>query len=68
MTTKTKEYLPTPGKPIWLLFDLGNGTWVSKRYVWWFESRTAARNHRKWQLKQKYPVALSQPMKYSPAE
>lgn len=60
------EYLPIPDKPIWLLFDLSNGDNQTKRYVWWFDTRDKALNHRKWQRKQKYSACLSMPIRYIP--
>ena len=48
----------------WLVFDLSNGDQLSHRYVWWFDTRKAARDHIAWQKKQKHAAELSQPIKY----
>lgn len=36
--------------PIWLLFDIDNGDSGSKHYVWWFDSRKKAREHKQWHI------------------
>lgn len=50
---------------IWLVFDLSNGDELSHRYVWWFETRAAAREHIAWQRAQSHAARLSQPSKWS---
>ena len=52
------------GKEIWVLFDLSNGDAMSKRYLWWFDTREEAMAHRKWQKRQRYAAVLSLPTKW----
>lgn len=40
------EYIPNEDKTVWLVFDQSNGHAESRRYVWWFDSREAARQHK----------------------
>jgi hypothetical protein len=49
---------------VWIVFDLDNGHPLSHRYCWCFETRKLARDHIKWQRKQKYAARLSPPMRY----
>lgn len=49
---------------IWVIFDLSNGDELSRRYIWYFETREKAINHIKWQKEQKYSAKLSRPIKY----
>ena len=58
------EYLPS--RPIWLVFDLDNGHGPTKRYVWWFDTRKEAREHIKFQSKNKFAAKLSRPKKFLP--
>lgn len=56
------ENLPK-AKTVWVLFDVDNGHEPVKHYCWWFNTRQQARNHKKWQLKQKYSAKLIGPRK-----
>lgn len=56
-----------PRRPIWLVFDQSNGHAPVKRYVWWFDTRQAAREHMKHQRKMKYCAELAGPVKFVPA-
>ena len=58
----TSEYLPST-KTIWLLFDLSNGHMVSRRYLWWFETRREAMDHRREQHKLRNHARLSLPVR-----
>lgn len=49
---------------IWLVFDLDNGDESKGHYVWWFHTRKQAREHIKFQKKQKFAAKLSQPICY----
>lgn len=51
------------GHKIWILFDIDNGHEPVKHYCWWFNTRKDARNHKKWQKKQKYSAELIGPLK-----
>lgn len=44
-STNAREYLPA-GKTLWVLFDMSNGDKSARRYLWWFDTRKAARAHR----------------------
>lgn len=55
-----------PSGACWLVFDLDNGNPGSRQYVWWFETRQAAREHIAWQKAQEYSAELSRPMKFLP--
>lgn len=49
---------------LWLVFDLDNGDESKGHYAWWFETRQKARDHIKFQKKQKFAARLSQPICY----
>jgi hypothetical protein len=57
------EWLPDH-KHVWLVFDMSNGDKLSKRYVWWFDTKKQANEHIKWQRKQKWCATLSAPHKF----
>jgi hypothetical protein len=67
MTPTNNEHWAIPSNACWLVFDLSNGDPLSRRYVWWFETLKAARDHIAWQKKQKFSADLSPPMKFIPA-
>ncbi len=50
-------------RTIWVLFDLDNGH-GDLRYLWYFKTRRAAREHRKWQAKLRNSARLSSPQKW----
>lgn len=50
-------------KFIYVLFDLSNGDVLTRRYLWWFDTRKQAMEHRKEQKKMKYGADLSMPVK-----
>lgn len=56
------EWLPKR-KIFWIVFDLSNGHQCANRYVWWFDTRQAAREHIKDQKTKKYAARLSVPRK-----
>ena len=58
-----KEYWPA-GKEIWVLFDQSNGDSETKRYMWWFDTRKAARDHKHWQNKVYKGAELKGPVKF----
>ena len=63
MTRKANHgELPRTGT-VWLLFDLSNGHELTKRYVWWFDTKRQAREFKREQLKRKHRATLSAPMK-----
>lgn len=50
---------------LWLVFDLNNGSPNSGMgYVWWFNTKYEALEHRRHVAKMKYTVDLSMPIKY----
>lgn len=49
---------------IWVLFDISNGDYPAKNYLWWFYTREAARKHKRAQKKRKNSAALIGPFKY----
>lgn len=49
---------------IWVLFDLDNRNEHSSGYLWWFETRKQAREHKKHQEMNLYNARLSQPQKW----
>lgn len=51
-------------KTAWVLIDLSNSNPRSRNYLWWFETRALARQHRKHQHSMKYGATLSQPQKW----
>jgi len=51
------------GKAFWLLFDLDNGHTASRRYCWWFDTRTAAMRHRREQHATAVNARLSMPVR-----
>ncbi len=56
----TNEYFPQD-KTFWVCFDESNGHKESKRYLWWFDTKKKAKEHRKWHKKMDY-APLSQPI------
>jgi hypothetical protein len=58
---KLDEFLPK-GRFFWIVFDMANGDSGSKRYVWWFDTRKAAREHINHQ-RDTYGAELSAPHK-----
>lgn len=48
----------------WVLIDLSNSNPRSKNYLWWFETRALAREHRKHQHAMKHGARLSQPQRW----
>lgn len=51
-------------KTIWLLFDLSNGEQEgTSGYVWWFNSKRKALNHKKHHEEMKYSARLGKPTK-----
>lgn len=61
---RNKENFPKT-KSIWVLFDLDNGHEPSKHYCWWFNTRKNARDHKKFQKKQKFASKLTAPYKFT---
>lgn len=62
---RTKRYKSNRPKIMWVLFDIDNGDdGDSKGYTWWFRTRQAAREHKKWQAKQQFCATLVGPFKY----
>lgn len=57
------EMIPAD-KTVWLVFDLSNGNPDSRRYVWWFDTEDAAREHISWQSRMEYAAYLSEPMEF----
>lgn len=57
------EYFPK-GKKVWLLFDLSNGHRITRRYVWWFDTKKEAKDFRKEHVKQVLSSELSKPVPY----
>jgi len=51
-------------KEVWLVFDLSNGDPASRRYVWWFDSLSAARRFKRDHNKRQYASVLSKPFRY----
>ncbi len=49
-------------KTVYLLFDKSNG-WLSRRYVWWFDTYADAMKHRREQLAAWNAARLSMPVK-----
>ena len=47
----------------WVLVDLSNSHNDSRRYLWWFSSKKAAKEHRKAQLALPTNATLSKPIK-----
>lgn len=64
MSKKQHSHMPKKNRPIWVMFDLDNGDKKSRRYLWWFETKKAAIEHRKWQMFLTYGASLSEPEKY----
>lgn len=60
---KKPWFLPK-GKFVWLLFDTANGDELSKRYVWWFDTKKAAQEYKKWQHSNKKNVRLVGPIRF----
>lgn len=61
---KHTNYIPT--KPIWLIFDCGNGHEGSRRYVWWFDTKKEAKYWSKRHIKEnsKFGYDISLPIKF----
>lgn len=59
------EYFPK--RPIWLVFDLCNGDSGKCRYVWWFDTRKDAREHTRWQRRDRRNADLAGPVKFVPS-
>lgn len=67
MTDKARLTAARKRRPdvAWLLFDIDNGDyWDNRGYVWWFRTRSAALEHKKWQAEQKHCATLIGPYKY----
>ena len=64
MSKKQHSHMPNKNKPIWVMFDLDNGGKEKVRYAWWCDTRSAALDHRKWQMSLPYGASLSKPEKY----
>ena len=47
----------------WILIDLSNGDENSRQYLWWFESKKKAKEHRKHQMTLPNNAELSKPIK-----
>ena len=43
----------------WCLFDTSNGDSLSRRYVWWFDTRKAAMEHKRHQEAMRHGASLS---------
>jgi hypothetical protein len=60
----------SPGAPkrvpkvIWVLFDLDNGHWPHKQYIWWFPTRRAALDYLREHREVPTNAWLSGPYKY----
>ena len=67
---RTKKRRPPIGQgqlladEIWILIDEDNGDASSKRYLWWFESRQKAREHKKWQNANPKNARVTGPFRY----
>ena len=48
----------------WVLIDLSNSNPRSNNYLWWFETRELAREHRREQHAIRANARLSQPQKW----
>lgn len=51
-------------KLVWVLVDESNSNPRGRQYLWWFETRALAREHRSKQLKMKTGAVLSQPQQW----
>lgn len=60
----SKEYWPEK-KTVWVLFDQANGDKESRRYLWWFDTRKAAREHKHWQNDIYKGATLKGPIKFT---
>lgn len=58
-----KQYWPRK-EHLWVLFDQNNGDPDSQRYIWWFDSRKAAREYEHWQNKVYIGAKLKGPVKF----
>lgn len=52
-------------KECWLVFDISNGDELSKRYVWWFDTKQQADNYIEEQRERDFAAELNGPIKYS---
>ena len=51
-------------KELWCMFDVDNGAYPSKNYVWWFETLKEARDHRIDQMAIPNCAKITRPIKY----
>jgi hypothetical protein len=58
-----REHWSLPkGKKFWVLFDIVNGGKEARRYLWWFDTKKEAMEHKKWQHAKEYGAKLYGPV------
>ncbi len=65
LTLNTNKSYAKRRKTIWILFDVDNGHFPHKNYLWWFPTKELAIKHKHNQKKKQYSATLVGPYRFS---